>query len=490
MRNLKKAVLAPIGLALAASFFIAGCASNAPANRSGTEAENRLVVRSGGNVRTVLKSLVAEFEEQSGTKVRYTAGGPGKMLSEVLRKKNADLYIAADLRHVRRAEDRGVVARKIVLAELRLAMVVRKGNPKRIACLDDLTRAATRVFIESPRGCQLGNATEQLLRLNGLRIAPAASVDGCPLSPGNFVQFLESGRIDAAVVWDSTARKLAGRVDVVPIAGARNVRVNIVGVVFRFARHPERAAEFGRFLKSSHSRATWERHGFRTVEAQSVLTRTDHDDRLRQAADGMIRASEGILAPVYAPLAEHLTRELQLADKEGVGIDLGSGPGMLIIELCKRTRLHWINADINPYFFAPFFARARQNGIAHRVSGISADAQNMPFRSGYADVIVSRGSYHFWDDREAGFREICRVLKPGGVAYIGRGFSPNLPAETARAIRTKQKKLWKYDPAEEGKKLKSLLLGLGIRDVRVIVPKPEGSEGINYGVWVEFRKPI
>ena len=39
------------------------------------------------------------------------------------------------------------------------------------------------------------------------------------------------------------------------------------------------------------------------------------------------------------------------------------------------------------------------------MSAVRADAQDLPFRSDYADVVVSRGSYHFWKKREAGLRE-------------------------------------------------------------------------------------
>jgi SAM-dependent methyltransferase len=192
---------------------------------------------------------------------------------------------------------------------------------------------------------------------------------------------------------------------------------------------------------------------------------------------------------VYAPLAEHLVKELDLAGKTGIGVDLGSGPGTLIVELCPRTSLHWVNADINPHFFAYFYSLATAHGVADRVSAIYADAQSLPFRDEYADVVVSRGSYHFWPDREAGFREVYRILKPGGVAYIGRGFPPNLPVGTARAIRDAQHHRWSYDPAKEGRQLERMLHGLGIQDVRIHTPKPTGGDDLNYGVWAEFRKP-
>lgn len=213
------------------------------------------------------------------------------------------------------------------------------------------------------------------------------------------------------------------------------------------------------------------------------------DADLKQAAVRMIRASRKTLAPVYAPLAEQISQELGLAGKTGIGIDIGSGPGDLLIELCKRTRLHWINADINPHFFAHFYELAQRHGVAHRVSAIRADAQALPFRDDYADVIVSRGSYPFWPDRKKGFAEAYRVLKPGGIAYIGRGFSKKLPTAVAKEIRKKQGGRIKYDKKKQARELREMLDEIGISGYRIHLPEPPTDDGVNYGIWVEFRKP-
>ena len=206
-------------------------------------------------------------------------------------------------------------------------------------------------------------------------------------------------------------------------------------------------------------------------------------------ARGIVGASRGVLAPVYAPLAEQIVSDFDLSEKEGIGIDLGSGPGTLIVELCEHTRLHWINADIDPNVFARFYRLAEQRGFGSRVSAMFADAHALPFHDDYADIIVSRGSFHFWDDKVRAFGEIYRVLKPGAPAFIGRGFSANLPVETARAIRAKQSDKMKYDVDKAADELYDVMNALRIREFKIHRPQPPGSEGVNYGVWVEFRKP-
>ena len=211
----------------------------------------------------------------------------------------------------------------------------------------------------------------------------------------------------------------------------------------------------------------------------------------QQKAERMEKAARTTLAPVYAPLAEQLVADLELADREGIGIDLGSGPGTLIIELCRRTRLHWINADINPHFFPGFVKAAGDAGLSGRISAVFADAQALPFRNDYAEVVVSRGSFHLWGDQRRGFAEVYRVLKPGGVAYIGRGFSGNLPVDVAREIRARQKQGSgppPYDLDETEQTFRAIMASLGIDHYTVHRPSPPGSEGINYGIWIEIHK--
>ena len=218
--------------------------------------------------------------------------------------------------------------------------------------------------------------------------------------------------------------------------------------------------------------------------------RSSEEKYTEQVALRMIKTSRGTLAPVYAPLAEQIVTDLNLRENEGIGIDMGSGPGTLIIELCRHTRLHWINTDINPYFFPHFYKQVRQQGFGHRVSAVFADACALPFRDSYADVIVSRGSFPFWQDKRRAFSEIYRVLKPGAIAYIGRGFSRNLPVAKAEKIRAKQGKKMIYDLDKAADELQHIMNELQIKEWKIHRPNPPGSDNVNYGLWIEFHKSI
>ena len=117
------------------------------------------------------------------------------------------------------------------------------------------------------------------------------------------------------------------------------------------------------------------------------------------------------------------------------------------------------------------------------------DAHSLAFRDNYADIIISRGSFRFWKDKVKAFGEIYRVLKPGATAYIGRGFSENLPVETAKKIRAQQGKKMNYDVEKTANELRQIMVDLGIKKYYIHKPRPAGSEGVNYGIWVEFHKP-
>jgi len=203
----------------------------------------------------------------------------------------------------------------------------------------------------------------------------------------------------------------------------------------------------------------------------------------------MVRAASDVLAPVYPYLAEYVVQSFDLAGKSGIGLDIGGGPGNLVVELAGRTPgMFWVNADINPHHHRHFFASAEEAGVAHRVGAMFADVHRLPFRDAYADVVVSRGSYHFWKDMPRAFAEIWRILKPGGSALIGRGLPANMPLDEARSVRARQKGGPRYSVDASRTELRELASGIGAHTFEVLTPHREQGE-VNYGIWLVLTKP-
>lgn len=48
-------------------------------------------------------------------------------------------------------------------------------------------------------------------------------------------------------------------------------------------------------------------------------------------------------------------------------------------------------------------------------------AEDIPFPDDYFTIAINVASFHHWSDREAGLREIRRVLAPGGRLHIAEG---------------------------------------------------------------------
>ncbi len=149
--------------------------------------------------------------------------------------------------------------------------------------------------------------------------------------------------------------------------------------------------------------------------------------------------AQNIFFPIYAVIAD------DIIDKTGITsgkmLDIGCGGGHLGLTMLQKTNLTATLIDINKYAVEKSTERAKDWNLDSRTEVFEEDVTNMRFADNTFDLIVSRGSMGFWKDTETAFKEIYRVLKPGGKTYIGGGLG------NKELVEEIYEKMGKIDPS-------------------------------------------
>ena len=204
---------------------------------------------------------------------------------------------------------------------------------------------------------------------------------------------------------------------------------------------------------------------------------------MKKSAEGFTRIAREVFAPIYPVIAEQVLAWSGIRD--GLSLDLGSGPGLLSAALAEKSGLSVIALDTDPAMARIAHETAAGHGCADRITPITGDVHCMPVRDDTVSLIVSRGSIFFWKDRVRAFQEIERVLRPGGIALIGGSFGTPALRGTIFTEMRRRNPDWDRDVARRSgwatpEVLLRELVASGVALYRI---RKEEE-----GLWVEIRK--
>jgi ubiquinone/menaquinone biosynthesis C-methylase UbiE len=105
--------------------------------------------------------------------------------------------------------------------------------------------------------------------------------------------------------------------------------------------------------------------------------------------------------------------------KKGICLDVGTGPGWLLIKLHEQSHaLHLHGIDISPSMVAKAATNVSKAGLTGVIDLKTGDASHIPYGDDLFDAVVSTGSIHHWKEPVKAFNEIHRVLKYGGYTLL------------------------------------------------------------------------
>ncbi|MFA7149069.1 MAG: class I SAM-dependent methyltransferase [Syntrophomonadaceae bacterium] len=150
------------------------------------------------------------------------------------------------------------------------------------------------------------------------------------------------------------------------------------------------------------------------------------------------RMAREVFAPVYPVLAEQIISRIGIS--KGVCLDIGCGGGYLGLALARISELETILFDESQDMLNLAQGYIGEGRLQSRVRTLRGDVHEIPLPDKSVNLVVSRGSMFFWENRVQAFREIYRVLAIGGAAMIGGGFG------NAELLREIEIKMLKEDP--------------------------------------------
>jgi len=128
--------------------------------------------------------------------------------------------------------------------------------------------------------------------------------------------------------------------------------------------------------------------------------------------------------------------ELRPLDPGARVVDAGSGAGFdsFVAERQARPEGHIVGVDMTPEMIDKARATADVLGLGN-VEFRQGLLESMPIDDGWADVVISNGVINLCPDKRATFREIRRVLRPGGyLQFADIATGTPVPPEALRDI--------------------------------------------------------
>jgi molybdate transport system substrate-binding protein len=228
--------------------------------------QNNIHIFSAGAVAPPIKKCGEEFKAKSGTEFEFTVGKAENLIEEIAETKKGDLLTCGSEFILDHAQLKGLILKETrrSLGSRTSAILVQKGNPRKIKSISDLAKEGMRVGV-SVSGCLTG-VWDDLATKAGyaeqIRKNTIAYADGC----GELMSFINQRKVDAILAWDAFKNLNMETMDKIDLPKDLQIhRSTAIGTI-TFSKNKELAKKFIDFLVSKEGKKIYEKYGWHHTE--------------------------------------------------------------------------------------------------------------------------------------------------------------------------------------------------------------------------------
>lgn len=221
-----------------------------------------LLVFAGAGMRSPLVELGESFTAETGISVAYDFDGSGRLGGKILMGIKPDLFIPGSDKWAMKLKQEGYVKEYVSIAYHTPVIITPKNNHK-VTGLTDLAIKSNKIALGDGKACAIGRNNQKLFKSVGLDSAQM-NVIARGLTVKQLVQWVESGTVDASIVWRADAVQ-SGRVEIIELSLAINLIDDIPICLMNQPPHLNETHQFWAYLREKGPKI-FTRHGYKTLK--------------------------------------------------------------------------------------------------------------------------------------------------------------------------------------------------------------------------------
>jgi molybdate transport system substrate-binding protein len=209
--------------------------------------------------------LAEEFEKSSECKIKILQGGSKDLYDSLKMSKKGDLYMPGSVSYRERFLHEGLLDEAVFVGYNKAALVVKKGNPKKIpASLDALSDSNYMVVLGNEQSGSIGAETKKILEKYGNYQEAMLNTIYLTTDSRNLTKAIKDGEADVVLNWYATTfwDENKNAVEGIPLDERYAKKKMLTLNLLKSSTNKDETKKFMEFATSKRGREVFYEYGF------------------------------------------------------------------------------------------------------------------------------------------------------------------------------------------------------------------------------------